>query len=139
MNNQSALINARLFEKGIRDALAGLTKDVQFTSEAAMFSTGTAIKVTATVVYEGRRLQANVLVHERDIGLLDGHFSLGKSMGFTLARQLLEVICEAQPQEITLSIKDISKARDKDNRVAAGVDAIKAVNQWSKKFDPYDF
>lgn len=113
----ASLINAKLFDKGLRDALAGMTTAVDYIQGACVHPVFHQITIRATKVHDGRKLQAQTIV---DSGLLDdmrdGHYAFGKSIGFELAMQMLKAICESQPQEITISIKDASKARDMDNK-----------------------
>lgn len=110
--NQTNLINARLFEKGIRDALCLLNPTVEFDNKR--FPNQLLVRVA--VDHKGRRLEARQVLDLFIMDRMDGHFKLGKSIGTDIAMSLLAKACEEEPQEITLSIKDISKARDLDNR-----------------------
>lgn len=113
----SSLINAKLFDKGLRDALAGMTTAVEYVQGAGVNPVFRQITIRATKVHDGRKLQAQTIV---DATMLDemraGHYAYGKTIGFELAMHMLKTICESQPQEITISIKDASKARDMDNK-----------------------
>lgn len=113
----TSLINAKLFDKGIRDALAGMTKDVDYIQGACVHPVFQQITIRATKVHDGRKLQAQTIVNADLLDdMRDGHYAFGKSIGFELAMSMLKTICESQPQEITISIKDASKARDMDNK-----------------------
>lgn len=113
----ASLINAKLFDKGLRDALAGMTTSVEYVQGSCVHPVFRQITIRATKVHDGRKLQAQTIV---DATMLDemraGHYAYGKTIGFELAMHMLKTICESQPQEITISIKDASKARDMDNK-----------------------
>lgn len=113
----ASLINAKLFDKGIRDALAGMTTSVEYVQGACMHPSFQQVTIRATKVHDGRRLQAQTIVDPTMLDdMREGHYAFGKSIGFELALHMLKIICESQPQEITISIKDASKARDMDNK-----------------------
>lgn len=116
-SNQTALINARLFEKGVRDALAALTTDIRFEHKPCQLNAVNhgVILVIARMHYKHQTLEARAPVHEQELSGNHGHFSLGKATGIKMGVQMMEAVAERQPQEITLSIKDVSRARDKDN------------------------
>lgn len=113
----ASLINAKLFDKGLRDALAGMTTAVEYVQGSCLHPAFRQITIRATKVHDGRKLQAQTIVDATMLDeMRDGHYAFGKSIGFELAMHMLKTICESQPQEITISIKDASKARDMDNK-----------------------
>lgn len=112
--NQTNLISARLFEKGVKDAMSGLNPVVTF----SRLEGGKSVLIRAEFrpAHMPGVYKSEFKILNCELEITTGHYSMGKRTGFRLAQAILEAICHDQPQEISLSLKDIDKAREADRK-----------------------
>lgn len=124
VSNTQALLNARLWLKGLNDALAIL--DVKPKVLTHQGPGGKFHVVEAEMHHKGVLYRSRSNVDSDHLEVMKvGYYAYGKAIGRNLREELAECICKNQPQEITISLKDLDKAQTADRKDEAGEQAVR--------------